>query len=63
MKKVFFLFFGWLTLPHVVFYLFAPNKAVIDKDIARWVQCSKQSNPLWGGVNLISLISCGYCCF
>ena len=49
MKKIAFLLFGWLTVPHVICYLFAKNKKMIDKDVVRWVQCSKQSNPLWGG--------------
>lgn len=53
MKKVFFLLFGWLTLPHVIFYLFAKNKGIIGKDIARWVECSKQPNPLCGGKSLL----------
>lgn len=54
MRKAFFLFFGWLTIPHILFYLVAKNKQIIDKDIVRWVQCSRQFNPLWGGANLNS---------
>lgn len=53
MKKVFFLFWGWLTIPHILCYLVAKNKQTIDKDIARWVQCTNQHNPFGGGVNLI----------
>ena len=52
MKKVFFLFWGWLTIPHILCYLVAKNKQTIDKDIARRVQCTNQHNP-FGGVNLI----------
>lgn len=48
MKKIAFLLFGWLTVPHAICYLFAKNKKMIDKDVVRWVQCSKLSNPLWG---------------
>ena len=57
MKKVFFLCFGWLTIPHIVFYIIAKNKPTIDKDIVRWVQCTNQCNPLWGGKsNLLNLM-------
>ena len=49
MKKTFFLLLGWLTVPHVICYFFAKNKKIIDKDVVRWVLCSKQSNPLLGG--------------
>lgn len=53
MKKMFFLLLGWLTVPHVICYLFARNKKIIDKDVVRWVLCSKQSNPLLGGRNIV----------
>lgn len=48
MKKIFFLLFGWLAIPHIICYLFARNKCIIDKDVVRWVQCSKQQNPMGG---------------
>ena len=48
MRKKIFLFLGWLTIPHILCYLVAKNKQTIDKDIVRWVQCSRQFNPLWG---------------
>lgn len=57
MKKVFFLFWGWLTIPHILCYLVAKNKQTIDKDIARWVQCTNQRNPFGGGKsNLLNLM-------
>lgn len=57
MKKVFFLFWGWLTIPHILCYLVAKNKQTIDKDIARWVQCTNQHNPFGGGKsNLLNLM-------
>lgn len=49
MRKILFLFFSWLMIPHILCYLVAKNKQIIDKDIARWVQCSRQFNPFWGG--------------
>lgn len=48
MRKILFWFFSWLTIPHILCYLVAKNKQIIDKDIVRWVQCSHQFNPLWG---------------
>lgn len=53
MKKIFFLLFGWLTFPHVFFYKATKNRQIIDKDIVRWVQCSKQECQFGGGKSLI----------
>lgn len=50
MKKIKFLCFCWLTIPHVVFYLFAKNKETIDKDIVRWIKCA-QAKPVGGDSN------------
>lgn len=48
-KKLIFVLFGWLTIPHALCYLLAKNKSTIDKDIDRWVVCSKNRNPFRGG--------------
>lgn len=54
MKKMKFLCVGWLTIPHVVFYLLTKNKETIDKDIIRWIKCAR-AKPL-GGANIKLLI-------
>ena len=48
MKKVFFLLFGWLTIPHVFMYLLSRNKQTINKDVERWSKCA-QIRPIGGG--------------
>lgn len=53
-KKLIFVLFGWLTIPHALCYLLAKNKSTIDKDIDRWVVCSKNRNPFRGGAILTS---------
>ena len=40
MRKAFFLFFGWLTIPHILCYLVAKNKQIIDKDIV-WLDYAR----------------------
>ena len=52
MKKVFFLLFGWLTIPHVFMYLLARNKQIINKDVDRWAKCA-QIKPIGGGNSFI----------
>ena len=52
MKKVFFLLFGWLTIPHVFMYLLSRNKQTINKDVERWAQCA-QIRPIGGGNSFI----------
>ena len=52
MRKAFFLMFGWLTVPHICCYVFAKNRQTIDKDIVRWVQCSREFCPLGGGKSM-----------
>ena len=52
MKKVFFLLFGWLTIPHVFMYLLSRNKQTINKDVERWSKCA-QIRPIGGGNSFI----------
>ena len=52
MKKVFFLLFGWLTIPHVFMYLLSRNKQIINKDVDRWAKCA-QIKPIGGGNSFI----------
>ena len=52
MKKVFFLLFGWLTIPHVFMYLLSRNKHTIEKDVERWAKCA-QIRPIGGGNSFI----------
>ena len=47
MKQIKFLCMGWLTIPHVMCYLFAKNRETIDKDIIRWIKCA-QAKPIGG---------------
>lgn len=48
-KKLYFIFFGWLTLPHISLYLFSHNKQVINEDVDRWTICAQISKSALGG--------------
>ena len=39
MKKIRFLLFWWLTIPHLICFLFSPEKKKIMHDINRWNHC------------------------
>ena len=55
MKKVFFLLFGWLTIPHVFMYLLSRNKQTINKDVERWAKCA-QIRPIGGNSFIINMM-------
>lgn len=60
-KKLYFILFGWLTLPHISLYLVSHNKQVINEDVDRWTLCAQISKSALGGgkhrlLNLIWLL-------
>lgn len=55
MKKVFFLLFGWLTIPHVFMYLLSRNKQTINKDVERWAKCA-HIRPMGGNSFIINMM-------
>lgn len=56
MKYIFFYSFAWLTIPHILVYLFSKNKRIIDIDIKRWAECTKIHPPKDGKILLVNLI-------
>lgn len=39
MKRILFYLFSWLTIPHILSYIFCSNKKIIRKDVTRWCRC------------------------
>ena len=48
-KKLYFVFFGWLTIPHILFDMVSHNKQVINEDVDRWTLCAQISKSALGG--------------
>lgn len=56
MKKIYFYLFAWLTIPHIIVYLFSKNKHIIDIDIKRWTHCTKIHPPKGEKILFVNLI-------
>lgn len=40
MRRIIYILFGWVTIPHQIAYLCARQKSFLDADIDRWIVCS-----------------------
>lgn len=49
MKKLYFMLFFWLTIPHIIIARLSHNKGVIKKDVDRWAECTQLHFCVGGG--------------
>ena len=54
-RKILFFLFSWVTIPHILTYIFSKNKDVITKDIVRWYECAQIQEFRKSGGELVKL--------